>query len=401
MAKKLFSQVKIFDAMLISILIIIICIITYISTNYPLEIQRKSYPLQALFAKKTVRCSENSPNFMFHLMDYMINEQKSMTNQLVFRTTDGNMYHCESGWEDGFRGNKLLTENSRFRYASVSKIVTSAMILRLVNEGKISLEQKLLDIVDVPIPQDSRIEKITVRMLLEHSAGFDRFKTYTPMLTAGVKPWCPTNIVKLASVKLDFDPDTQFQYSNVGYCLLGAIVESVTKKSFREATEEVFKLKSKNIQFIDNDFLADEIQYDYRFEHYYGDFYRTQFDFKDSLSAVGGLSGSAKAMTELTYELLQEQPVNILSRSKTPCSINLLEGCYGYALLPYQPTGENFIMYGKSGFYPGVNTDVWVDSYGGILVAFRGASTPTYQVKTSLQDEVYHTVKSYYISQLN
>lgn len=390
------KQTLIKNSIVISVCLLLIIGATYIYTVHHLMLSRLSYHLQVPFIKQSMRCSDNAPAFLPDLMSRLITEQKSMSNQIVYQSRNGTLSHCESGWEDGFRGNVPITVDSRFRYASVSKVVTSALVLHLINERKLGLNQKLLDVISIPEPKDERLHEITVGMLLDHSAGFDRLKTYTPMLTMGVKPWCPTNLDNLATVTLDFDPGTQFQYSNVGYCLLGAIVEETTGMSFRDAANEIYQLKDRNIKFIDEGFLADEITYDYRYENFYGSTYPKHFDFKDSLSAVGGLSGSAKAMVQLTHGTLTEQPFNILSRAKTPCSIDKLDGCYGYALLPYQASGHEFMLYNKSGFFPGINTDIFVDDRGGILALYRGASTPNFDVKNQLKEQVYVSLEEYY-----
>lgn len=385
------------DIVVCGFLILFLGVATYIHTNKYVWLQRNViYKIQIPFALKSIHCSESSPKFLYDLMRYIVQEQGSLNNQISFKDRNGKLYHCESGWEDGFNGKRPITVDSRYRYASVSKVVTSAIVLHLVNKGKISLDQKLLDIIDVPEPKDQRIKKITVAMLLEHSAGFDRFKTPTPMLTMGKKPWCPTKLANLSNVTLDFEPNTQFQYSNVGYCLLGAIVEKVTGQSFREAAEEIYDLKERNIKFIDNDFLADEIQYDYRFEDFYGSFYKNKFDFKDSLSAVGGLAGSAQAMTVLIADMLKEQPFNILNRNKSPCAIYLIAGCYGYALLPFEPNshlGKDFIVYGKDGYFPGVETDVFVDDKQKILVILRGATVENRQDLHTLRRKAYDALE--------
>lgn len=333
---------------------------------------------------------------MESLMRIAILEQRSLNNQLVYLEPEGAMHHCESGWEDGFNGVRPITVNSRFIYASVSKIVTSAMVIDLINQGEITLEQKLTEIINIPEPKDARIKNITIAMLLQHSAGFDRLKTYTPMLTMGVKPWCPKNIQKLANVKLDFDPGTQFQYSNVGYCLLGAIVEEKTNMSYREAVEKKYKIADRKIKFIDNNFLNDEIQYDYRNENFYGNFWRKEFDFTESLSAVGGLSGSAKQITLLAKEMLQEKPLNILSRDIIPCAINQLDSCYGYALEPFQKKGKNFTIYNKSGYFPGVEANIIIDDQGGVLTIIRGATTPERESLVEFRKSIYDFLEFHY-----
>lgn len=390
------KKILIKNTFIIVVILALILGATYLYTAQYKRLSRLSYSLQIPFIKSGIRCSTNAPNFMSEVMNNLIIEQKSMSNQIVYQHIDGTLSHCESGWKDGFRGDKPLTVDSRFRYASVSKIVTSAVILNLINEGELSLDQKLLDIIDIPEPKDKRINDITISMLLQHSAGFDRLKTYTPMLTMDVKPWCPTNLAVLSETTLDFNPNTQFQYSNVGYCLLGAVVEQVTGTTFREAAEDIYQLNNRDIKFVDDKFLSDEIVYDYRYESFYGANYYTHFDFKDSLSAVGGLSGSAKSMVLLTRDMLKEQPLNILSRSNTPCAIDKIDGCYGHALLPYQMSGHDFTLYNKSGFFPGVNTDIFIDDQGGILALYRSASSPNYEIKQQLHQKIYMVLEKFY-----
>lgn len=396
MAKsKLFSALRKRDIFLVIVIIIAISGATYIWTNHHLQVRRAAYSLQKPFV--SIRCSDNTPSFMAELMQYTLDTQKSLNNQLAYRVPNGEIYHCESGWEDGFRGDKLLSEHSRMRYASVTKVFTSALILQLINDGKLSLQDKVVDILQTPPPEDPRINNITIAMLLEHSGGFDRFKTYTPMLTAEQKPWCPTNLDELANTTLDFDPGTQFQYSNLGYCLLGAIIEKTSGLSFRDAAEQAFALNKYDLRFVDNDFLPGEIQYDYRYENFYSDSYHDKFDFKDSLPAVAGLSGSALDLVKASIPLLDKnQSLNIFSRSLTPCAINFLDGCYGYVLSPFQANGNNFIQYGKSGSLPGVESDLFVDEYGGILAILRGASAPDYDTMIQLRKHIYQEIEKYY-----
>lgn len=390
------NNVKKKDIIVIFGLLAAIFLGTYIWTNYHFEVKKKWWYVQYPFVKRTIQCSEHAPLFMRDLMAYTIKNQKSMSNQLVYVTPTGVVYHCESGWEDGFVGDVAVTENSRFIYASVSKIVTAAMVIDLVNQGKIQLDQKLVDIIHIPEPKDQRVKKITVRMLLEHSAGFDRVKTYTPMLTKGKKPWCPNNIEYLSRVTLDFEPNTQFQYSNVGYCLLGVITEQITGQPFRQAVEARYQIEKRKIQFIDQKILSDEIQYDHRNEVLYGKDWRKDFDFQDSLSAVGGLSGSAKQMALLAKHMLAEKPLNILSRSEQPCAINLSEGCYGFAMEPYQRKRSDFTVYNKSGYFPGVETDIFVDDLGGVLTIFRGATTPARSSLADFRKHIYDQLVTYY-----
>lgn len=384
------------DFFILSFFVVLIILVTFVWTNHYYWLKKQAYIFEIPFIKNTIICSEDSPAFMYEIMDKSVVGQKSMSNQLAYLDPRGNFYHCESGWEDGFNGNKLITENSRFIYASVSKPLTSALILNLINHKKINLDQKIVEILEIENLKDQRIKKITVAMLLQHSAGFDRFKTHDSMLTEGEKPWCPTQIESLGNITLDFEPDTQFQYSNLGYCLLGAVIEKVSGQSFRDYAESQYSLSKYNIQFINQERYADEVEFDYLNENIYGSSWRKKFDFKDSLSAVGGLSGSSKQMVLLTKELLKDKPLNILSRSTQPCSISFSEGCYGFAFEPYQKKGSDFTIYNKSGYFPGVEADLFVDEKGGILMIIRGATTPNRQTLAKFRNNIYEFLEDYY-----
>ncbi|NQU22217.1 MAG: beta-lactamase family protein [Candidatus Nealsonbacteria bacterium] len=139
--------------------------------------------------------------------------------------------------------------DSLFRIASVSKPITAAAILVLVQRKQLDIDAKVLDILDdIKPPQaaqlDPRWRKITVRHLLHHAAGFDRGKSFDPMLrpapvveAVGTTPE-PAAIVRfMLGRPLDFDPCTRHAYSNFGYSLLGRIIEQTTGKPYAEAVE--------------------------------------------------------------------------------------------------------------------------------------------------------------------
>ena len=80
-----------------------------------------------------------------------------------------------------------VTSRSLFRIASVSKPITGLAILFLAKEGKLTLDDRLLDHLD-PEPlssalgkPDARWNRITLRHLLQHTAGWDRDATFDPM----------------------------------------------------------------------------------------------------------------------------------------------------------------------------------------------------------------------------
>ena len=132
---------------------------------------------------------------------------------------------------------------SLFRIASVSKPLTAVAILQLVEKGKLKLDDKVTDRMK-PTPVDNaegqpdgRWKDITIRHCLQHTGGLDRDKSYDPIgrpaLIAkafGKKPPAsPEQIVRYMMARpLDFDPGERYAYSNLGYLVLGRILETAT-----------------------------------------------------------------------------------------------------------------------------------------------------------------------------
>ena len=136
----------------------------------------------------------------------------------------------------------------KFRIASISKLVTAVAIMKLQEEGKLSLRDQVFGpdaILSDPYfsnPKDKRVYGITVAHLLSHEGGWTQRwgdQMFMPLLIAdkmGVKP--PVNartIVRFALDKrLHFTPGTGKAYSNLGYTILGLIIEKVSGMSYEE-----------------------------------------------------------------------------------------------------------------------------------------------------------------------
>ena len=141
--------------------------------------------------------------------------------------------------------------DSLFRIASVSKPFTASAVMQLVEKGKLKLEDRVFPILQLE-PHlaggekvDPRLHEITVRQCLQHTAGWDRGKSLDPMSAEaaetvakalGVKlPIHPRQIIRYTMGKpLDFDPGTKYVYSNYGYCVLGRVIEAVSKRPYHE-----------------------------------------------------------------------------------------------------------------------------------------------------------------------
>lgn len=146
---------------------------------------------------------------------------------------------------------ELVQPDSRFRIASLSKPITAAAVLLLMQRGKLTLDQRVFDILSYqPLPGervDPRLATITIRNLLEHSGGWNRDTTFDPMFlpvtiaaaTGTPAPATTDSIIRFMIGKpLQFEPGTAHNYSNFGYALLGRVIETISGQPYEQFVRE-------------------------------------------------------------------------------------------------------------------------------------------------------------------
>jgi D-alanyl-D-alanine carboxypeptidase len=139
---------------------------------------------------------------------------------------DGRQWLGASGLRD-VRANEPMTTGTAVALASVSKTLTAAVTLQLVDEGKLGLDQPV-----APLLPEYRLDKrITVRMLLDHTSGlpdyFLNVKINRPLQRAPDATWTPAQALAFVP-KGHATPGRRWIYSNANYLLLGELVERVT-----------------------------------------------------------------------------------------------------------------------------------------------------------------------------
>lgn len=143
--------------------------------------------------------------------------------------------------------------DSLFRIASISKPITAVAILQLVEQGKLKLDDPVFQILKYEphlvgeASFDARQNQITIRHLLQHRGGWDRDKSFDAMFQSvrfadsrGVAaPAGPDDVIKcMLGLPLDFAPGERYAYSNYGYCLLGRVIEKITKQSYEDYVKQ-------------------------------------------------------------------------------------------------------------------------------------------------------------------
>ncbi len=117
------------------------------------------------------------------------------------------------------------TPAMRYSIGSISKQFTAAAILLLQEEGKLSLD----DTVGKYIPGLTQGDKVTIRQILSHTSGYQDYWPEDYVMTPMLHPESAQQILDTWAKKpLDFEPGTQWQYSNTNFVIAGRIVETVT-----------------------------------------------------------------------------------------------------------------------------------------------------------------------------
>ena len=153
-------------------------------------------------------------------------------------TPDGELFTSTAGKHSPF-SDGAVNPNHQYRMASVSKIFTATLILRLAEEGYFGLDDKLFDYL--PIPGLEYGEDITIRQLLNHTAGVVDHLNSSDFFTGSwmTRTWTNQDIFDYAVQKgALFEPGTAYAYSNTGFYILGALAEKVTGLSLRTVFQQ-------------------------------------------------------------------------------------------------------------------------------------------------------------------
>ncbi|MBI1323083.1 serine hydrolase [bacterium] len=154
------------------------------------------------------------------------------------------------GLADSETGRPVLPD-SLFRIASVSKPVTAIAMLRIAARNSVPLDTPVFDILPprswLARTSDTRLKRVSIRHLLQHRAGWDRDRSFDPIgrpveaVRSAKKrlPAKPEDILRYAlTLPLDFAPGEAFAYSNVGYLLLGRVIEHLSKTKYENFVRE-------------------------------------------------------------------------------------------------------------------------------------------------------------------
>lgn len=163
---------------------------------------------------------------------------------------DEKLIYCRGfGWADQEQG-IIVEAGTTFRMASASKLITAIGIMKLCDDGMLSLDSKVFG-EDGILSQftefrDKRAKQITVLHLLDHTSGFSRIKGDPMFRTTDIMKWegmattpsADDLIAFQLRMRLRCQPGGASQYSNIGYLVLSRIIEQVSGLSYEDYIQQ-------------------------------------------------------------------------------------------------------------------------------------------------------------------
>jgi D-alanyl-D-alanine carboxypeptidase len=149
-------------------------------------------------------------------------EKTGVPSASVAIVRDGRIAYLAAYGDARLSPKKAATPDMRYSIGSISKQFTASAVLLLAEQGKLSLD----DPVSRFLPGLTRADEVTIRQLLSHTSGYRDYwpQDYVPPFMR--QKITATEILdRWAKRPLDFEPGTEWQYSNTGYVIAGVIVE--------------------------------------------------------------------------------------------------------------------------------------------------------------------------------
>ncbi len=131
----------------------------------------------------------------------------------------------------GFRdreANAPLKDHDLFRIASISKSFSATSVMQLVEAGKVSLDAEVSELIGFPVKNPKfPEEKITLKMLLSHTSSINDSQGYFELSTID-----PSKSETTDKCYNDYRPGTGYQYCNLNFNMVGAIIERISGERF-------------------------------------------------------------------------------------------------------------------------------------------------------------------------
>lgn len=362
------------------------------------RVRRWLYPVKGQLVSLSTQCDAQAPVWLKEAAKTLATRFDSPANQLVYWPVGSQMQSCVNGWHDMPFLSPRVKDDTRFRMASLSKVVTFIGLLSAPENAEqyaprresamppqwpvwmnVPVAQILAPDVPTANYKDMRVTAIRVQHLLNHSAGFDRLKEADPMLMRDITPWCPHMPEKLASEPLQFAPGARYSYANVGYCLAPVVYERATQQNFFHHLTHTLRMQTYGMAFIDQQDA--KLSYNFMHQEFYGPDFMRYFDAK-ALRTSMGMTGNAKGLAQFVHDnwtsFMQFHAMRTSAISCNEADQN--EECFDGVMRRKVVDGKQ--VWEQRGYLPGMGAVLLIDKQGNLLI-WLGSGEPKDKLKNS------------------
>lgn len=209
----------------------------------------------------------------------------------------GLLYKSGIGYSD--QDKKIRTKPEHlFRLGSISKQFTSICIMKLIQEGAFSVESTVFGpegiLADRYTGVSPMAAKVTVRHLLDHTSGWE--SDPDPMFTGSFSGQSLDERIENVLASPQIEPGTVYSYFNMGYGILGKVIEEVSGMAFEAYLQEVMALAGLQDVHVGGDFSQKRPN---ETIYYSQDGYNGYNNEMEVIAAAGGIIASAEEMMKL------------------------------------------------------------------------------------------------------
>ncbi|MEM8508256.1 MAG: serine hydrolase domain-containing protein [Bacteroidota bacterium] len=169
------------------------------------------------------------------------------------------------GWSN-VENKKTLTPEHLFYLQSTSKTYMAVAILQLYEQGKLKLEDPITRYLDYPWLKDKTgVEKITIKMLLNHTSGLPEYNTDAILVSKTVQNPLQVRTVEemlghIGGKPLDFEPGSEYSYRNSNYEVLSLLADVITGDHITYMEKNIFdKLGLRSTFYLSKDNYMDSL----------------------------------------------------------------------------------------------------------------------------------------------
>ena len=215
------------------------------------------------------------------------------------------------------KGESKPTEHSIYGIGSISKTFTGIVMAYLSNKGMLSLYDPLDMYLDFPLPKYNNEIAIRLIDLITHTSGLPRDPSELPTASVWWKMTYEEMFEALKLYDLKTKPGEVYQYSNIGYILLGYVIEKITGKEYSQVVKEILfgKFDMKNTTILLNN---DEQKSLFAPSYYFNNIdCINPFMYENIWQSAGGIKSSAYDMTKYIMANLSQVDINDALLEKT------------------------------------------------------------------------------------